>query len=78
MATLSVFMGFGGVTDTSVTVRARASGAANIDFEYSTDSGLAGSSLSAGGAVSSTTDFTGGDTITGLQPSTKYSSSTNW
>jgi len=65
-------MGIGGVTDRSACYRARAGSTARVSIEYGTASDLVGSATSPGVAVTSDSDFTGGEEITGLSPNTRY------
>lgn len=71
-AQLTHLMGVGAVSATSITYRARANEAATLSIEYSDLSDLSGSSISAGVAVVSDDDFTGGETISGLGAGTTY------
>lgn len=65
-------IGIGSVTDGSATYRARASGAATLQIEYSENSDLSSSVTSAGVEVVEDDDFTGGETFTGLSADTTY------
>lgn len=72
MAALTHLFGIFAVTDAGATYRARADSACTLQIERSTASNLAGSTTSAGVAVISGDDFTGGEAITGLSANTVY------
>ena len=72
MASLSRFMGFGGLTNQGFKYRARLDGPGTLKLRYSTDKTFATYSESPGVDVTIDDDYTGGEEITGLQPDTTY------
>ncbi len=62
----------GGVTPESITLWGRASGELDLEVEYGTDPGLAGSVRSTPVRATAATDYTTRITLSGLAPSTRY------
>lgn len=68
----NLFLGTGGATDDGFTYRARTTGAATIQLDYSVNSDLSSATRTAGVSVVEADDFTGGEAISGLDPDTTY------
>lgn len=62
----------GGVTPESITLWGRASGELDLEVEYGTDPGLAGSARSVPARATAATDYTARITLSGLAPATRY------
>ena len=72
MASLTTFMGFGGVTNQGFRYRARLDGPGIIRLRYSTDKTFATYKETNGVAVTIDDDYTGGEELTGLESGTVY------
>src|SRR5688572_19517713 len=71
-SSLTHLMGVSASSPTVVSYRARAGQDATLQIRVGTNSDLSGATTSAGTAVTSTSDYTGGETISSLTAGTQH------